>query len=113
MTFKPIPLTLYKSKNSSKKFTVFVPKNEKLIKVDFGAKGMGDYTIYYKEKGKDFANERRRLYRLRHKNDNLNNPYSPGFWSFFTLWGDSPTLGIAFEDSVKRATEILKRYDYI
>lgn len=113
MVFKPKPFTLYKSQNPRKKFTVFVPKHERLIKVDFGAQDMGDFTIYYKEKGKEFAEERRRLYRLRHRNDRLNNPYMPGFWSMYVLWGDTPVLGEAFVDAERRAKDILKKYDYI
>ncbi len=30
--------------------------------------------------------ERRRLYRDRHKNTNINNPNYPAFWSYHYLW---------------------------
>ena len=31
-----------------------------------GARGYGDYPTYMKEKGKEYADERRRLYKIRH-----------------------------------------------
>lgn len=73
---------LYKSTLSTKKFDVYVynKKSGKVKKVSFGAKGMSDYTIH-KDK------ERRERYRNRHKNDKINDPLKPGFWSWWVLWG--------------------------
>ena len=61
-------------------------------KVDFGARGMDDYTKLYK-KDPAHAEERRRLYRQRHKKDlNTGDPRRPGFLSYYILWGDHPTV---------------------
>lgn len=51
------------SKKANKKIDVF--KQGALV-ASIGAAGMGDFPTYMKEKGKDFATERRRLYKLRH-----------------------------------------------
>lgn len=50
-----------------KKIDVFNKKGEKVASV--GALGMGDYPTFIKEKGKDYANVRRRLYKQRHEKD--------------------------------------------
>lgn len=55
---------------------------EKII--SFGASGYSDYTIH-----KDI--DRMKRYQMRHKNDNLSNPLSPGALSWYVLWS-SPTL---------------------
>lgn len=34
-----------------------------------GSMGYSDYPTYLKERGKDYADERRRLYHIRHKNE--------------------------------------------
>jgi hypothetical protein len=54
------------SQKKDKKIDVF--KNNKLIH-SIGAKDYKDFPTYKKEKGKEFADERRRLYKLRHKKD--------------------------------------------
>jgi hypothetical protein len=55
-------------------------------KVKFGAKGYSDYTIH-KDK------ERRERYRERHEKDlTTQDPYKPGYLSYYLLWGDSPSL---------------------
>ncbi len=64
MPTNPKPYTLYPSKNSLKKFDVYIVKPSSrtgFVKVSFGAKGYEDYTIH-----KDI--ERRDRYRIRHKN---------------------------------------------
>lgn len=52
---------------------------------DFGASGYSDYTIHKDKK-------RRHAYRLRHAQDNLNDPKSPGALSWYILWGDSTNM---------------------
>ena len=52
---------------------------------DFGASGYEDYTTH-KDKS------RRENYRSRHRNDNLNNPKSPGALSWYILWGNSTSM---------------------
>ncbi len=96
------PFTLYKSKTSTKKWDVYVPtKTGRLKKVSYGAAGMSDYT---KHKDK----ERRERYRNRHKKDRIYDPYSPGFWSWWHLWGRSSDSKTAFKQSVSLAKKLLK-----
>lgn len=87
--------TLYKS-SGAKKYDVYVPKNGRLKKVSFGAKGYSDYTIH-----KDKA--RRERYRSRHRNDKINDPYSSGFWAYHVLWGETPSLKGSFNSAVRKA----------
>ena len=62
------------STNKTKKIDVF--KDGKKI-ASSGAYGMKDYPTYLKEKGKAYADERRRLYHIRHAKDkSLNSYYS-------------------------------------
>jgi hypothetical protein len=58
-------------------------KHEK--KVSFGSAIYSDY-IHHKDK------QRRENYRSRHRNDNINDPLSPGSLSWYLLWGDSTSL---------------------
>jgi hypothetical protein len=44
-----------------------------------------DYPYYLKDKGKEYADERRRLYRIRHKKDR-NIPNTPGYYADKILW---------------------------
>jgi hypothetical protein len=48
-----------------------------------GSKGMGDFPTYLRTKSKKFADERRRLYHLRHKDGPVD---SPAFLSKRLLW---------------------------
>jgi predicted protein tyrosine phosphatase len=68
--------------------------------VKFGEAGASDFT-----KHKDTA--RRQRYRDRHRRDNIRDPYSPGFWSWYALWGESSNLDTAFKDAVRRAKKLL------
>ena len=54
------------SAKKDKKIDVY--KNDKLI-ASVGAKGYKDYATYLQEDGKKIADERRRLYKLRHEKD--------------------------------------------
>jgi len=56
------------STNPKKKLDVF--KNGKKV-ASIGAVGYGDFPTFLKEKGKAYAEERRRLYHLRHKQPTL------------------------------------------
>lgn len=70
------------SKNPLKKLDVF--KNG--VKVaSIGARGYKDYGMYLIEKGEKYANERRRLYRIRHSAE-LSKVGSPGWWAIKILW---------------------------
>ena len=55
---------VYPSKHKGKKIDVY--KNDKFIHA-VGAPGYKDYGTYLKEEGKEKADERRRLYHIRHK----------------------------------------------
>ena len=68
------------SSNKKKKIDVF-KNGDKIASV--GAFGMGDYPTYIKTKGKEYANERRRLYKIRHKNDRFS---GNGKWADKLLW---------------------------
>lgn len=78
---------LYKSSNKNKKFDIYIenPKTGRIKKISFGAVGYEDYTIH---KDKD----RRTRYRTRHKHDKIDDPMSPGFWSYWILWGPSTNI---------------------
>lgn len=54
------------STNPSKKIDIF--KNNKKI-TSIGAASYGDYPTYLATKGKSYATERRRLYKIRHEKD--------------------------------------------
>ena len=70
------------STNPDKKIDVF-DNGRKLASI--GARGMNDYPTYLENKGKDFAENRRRLYRIRHK-DELNKVGTPGYFANKILW---------------------------
>jgi hypothetical protein len=52
-----------------KKIDVFNSKGEKLASI--GAIGYGDYPTFWEQKGKEFADEKRRLYKMRHAKDRV------------------------------------------
>jgi hypothetical protein len=82
--------------NQAKKLGVIIkPSTKKGKKIDvfkgddkvasIGSLGMNDYPTYLEEYGKDFAQNRRRLYRIRH-NKNIEKKGSPGFYASRLLW---------------------------
>ena len=95
-----IPYKLYKSKTETKKWDVYIPTEKGIKKVSYGAAGMSDYT---KHKDK----ERRERYRTRHARDHIDDPYKPGFWSWWHLWGDSSDSEKAFKQAVRKAKKII------
>ena len=70
------------SPHSGKKIDVY--KNNSLI-ASVGAIGYSDYPTYIKTHGLDYANKRRKLYKIRHNNDRkiLN---TNGYWADKLLW---------------------------
>ena len=70
------------STNKKKKIDVF-SNGEKIASV--GATGYMDYPSYAMERGKAYADERRRLYHIRHRR-NMEQVGSPGFWAGVLLW---------------------------
>ena len=76
------------SKLKNKKIDVLY-EGKKIASV--GAKGYSDYSTYIRTKGKKFADERRRLYRIRHAKNSKRKPggiekQSPGFFARQLLW---------------------------
>lgn len=69
--------------STKKNKKIDVVKDNKVI-ASVGDKRYKDYPTYLEEKGKQFANERRRLYKIRHAGD-LNSK-SGGFWADKILW---------------------------
>ena len=63
---KKIGVQVKHSTNPKKKIDVF-KNGEKVASV--GAMGYNDYPTYMKLKGKEYADNRRRLYRIRHSED--------------------------------------------
>ena len=63
------------STNPKKKIDVY--KNDKKV-ASIGDINYSDYGTYLETKGKQYANERRRLYKIRHKGENN--------WSLKILW---------------------------
>ena len=76
---KKLGVEIKPSIKKSKKIDVF--KNNKLI-TSIGAQGYNDFPTYLKNDGKKVADERQRLYKLRHKNDSG----IAGFYANKILW---------------------------
>lgn len=74
---------------------VFENKKTKRTKsIPFGGYGYEDYTIHKDE-------NRKRLYKLRHQNDRINEPMTPGALSMWILW-NKPTIQESLKDYLKR-----------
>jgi len=84
-------VTLRRSPKREKKYRVILPGGKK---VDFGSRGMSDYTLHGDP-------NRMKLYVRRHggvmprgersTRERWNDPTTPGFWSRWLLWS-KPTL---------------------
>jgi hypothetical protein len=70
------------SKNPKKKLDVL--KNGKII-ASVGAVGYNDYPTYMKTRGQEYAEQRRALYKIRHKRD-INVAGSNGWYANKLLW---------------------------
>jgi hypothetical protein len=79
---KKLGVEVKHSTNPKKKIDVF-KKGEKIASV--GATGYGDYPTYMKLKGKVYADQRRRLYRIRHEKDR-NIVGTNGWYADKLLW---------------------------
>ena len=84
------------SKQQAKKLNVDIkPSNKKYKKIDviknntiiasIGDIRYNDYPTYIKSHGKAYADQRRNLYKKRHKND-LKIKNTAGFWAKKILW---------------------------
>ena len=76
---KQLGVEIKPSKIKNKKIDVFKDGN-KIVSI--GALNYKDYPTYIKEKGINYANERRRLYKIRNKNNNG----TAGFYANKLLW---------------------------
>jgi hypothetical protein len=80
---KKLGVKIKPSTNPKKKIDVFDWNNQFICSI--GAKGYSDFPTYIKEKGKEYADERRRLYKIRHNKDRVKEG-SPGYYSDNILW---------------------------
>ena len=78
---KTLGVTIKPSNYKGNKIDVY--KNNKYI-CSIGSLLMMDYPTYIKEKGKEYAENRRKLYKLRHKKDNIIG--TRGYYAFNILW---------------------------
>lgn len=76
-------VTIKPSTVKGKKIDVFNKKGEKLASI--GAIGYADYPTFWEQKGKAYADEKRRLYKLRHAKDRVVRN-SAGFFADKILW---------------------------
>ena len=79
---KKLGVTIKPSTNKGKKIDVF-KDGKKLASI--GALGMGDFPTYMKTKGQAYADERRRLYRIRH-GKTMDKVGSPSYYAARILW---------------------------
>jgi hypothetical protein len=80
---KKLGVVVKPSSVKGKKIDVFNKKGEKLASI--GALGMGDYPTFMRQKGKDYANVRRRLYKDRHEKDRHKRG-TAGYYADQLLW---------------------------
>ena len=76
---KSLGVDIKPSKNKNKKIDVF-KDNKKIVSI--GDINYNDYPNYIKDKGITYANQRRKLYLNRHKNDKG----KAGFYAREILW---------------------------
>ena len=79
---KKLGVTIKPSTVKGKKIDVF-KKGKKVASV--GALGYNDYPTWMQKKGKKYADERRRLYKIRHAKDR-NVSGSAGYYADKILW---------------------------
>jgi hypothetical protein len=80
---KRLGVKIAPSTNPKKKIDVFDWNNQFILSI--GAKGYGDYPTYTAEKGKEYADNRRRLYKIRHNKDRTKEG-SAGYYADQILW---------------------------
>lgn len=85
---------LFRSDKKDKKFVIF-DRDNNYKRIDFGAKGMDDYTLTEND-------EQKERYLKRHKkNENWKDKDSAGFFSRFLLW-NKKTLAASIKDTQER-----------
>jgi hypothetical protein len=83
---KELNVIVKPSTNKNKKIDVFNLKGDKLASV--GAIGYLDYPNYIKSRGLEYANERRRLYLIRHSKTpkKKDGKFTPSYYADNLLW---------------------------
>jgi hypothetical protein len=81
---RQLNVLVYPSENPKYKIDVY-NGDDGLFICSVGARGYSDYPTYIKTRGKFFADNRRRLYVLRHTND-IQRVGSRGWWAYRLLW---------------------------
>ena len=82
MKAKEMGVVVKPSHNKGKKIDVY-KDGDKIASV--GALGMNDYPTYIKKEGKQYADERRKLYKQRHEKDR-HTKGTAGYWADKLLW---------------------------
>lgn len=89
-------------KNDDRKYRVVFTRGGQNYNIKFGANGYGDYIIYNEKEGKEFADERRRLYLIRNvAYKTADDITTAGFWARWLLWNKS-TLKDSINDIERR-----------
>ncbi len=102
-------LKLIKNNSGKYKMTavVFDTSTQLESRINFGARGYNDYTIYYKDEGKTIADEKKAAYIARHgaptagEDWTKNGRKTSGFYSRWVLWNKS-TIEASVRDMKKR-----------
>lgn len=81
---KKLNVEVKPSKRKNKKIDVFDKKDGKYL-ASVGQLGYKDYGVYLKEKGKEYANERREMFYKRF-GKNVDKPNTNTFYSAKLLW---------------------------
>ncbi len=93
----PYTFEVSDSNNKNKKLKVVIYKDGNKVKtLHVGDNRYADYIEYYRS-GASFANERKRLYLLRHHKEDDNDIMSRGYWARYLLW-NKPTLEESITD---------------
>jgi len=81
---KKLGVIVFPSENPKYKIDIYEGDNGVYL-FSVGSKNYKDYQIYVKERGIEYAKERRRLYRIRHKKD-MSVKGSRGYYASKLLW---------------------------
>jgi hypothetical protein len=79
---RKLGVTIKPSTNKSKKIDVY---KDGIKIASIGAIGYKDYSMHLAENGLTYANERRRLYKIRHQNDRTKKG-TAGYYADQILW---------------------------
>jgi len=80
---KKLNVQIRPSTNTKKKLDVYNMKGQFICSI--GAIDYGDYPTFIETKGKEYADNRRRLYKIRHEK-NRHKVGTPSYWADNLLW---------------------------